>query len=207
MPRKLKLGVLASGSGTNLQAILESCQKNTIDAEVKIVISDVPSAKAIERAKNFGVATSIHERKKYPSKKDYEQAIINDLKKYGVDIICLAGYMRIIGKEFLAAFPNQVINIHPALLPSFPGLDAQKQAFEYGVKTSGCTVHFVDELTDHGPIITQAAVQVLEDDTAETLKNRILKEEYRIYSEAIGLIAEDRITIENRRVRIKNKKS
>lgn len=207
MPRKLKLGVLASGSGTNLQAILESCKKGTINAEVKIVISDVATAKALERAKKFGVATAVHERQKYPSKKDYEQAIIGDLKKHEVDLICLAGYMRIIGKEFLAAFPNRVINIHPALLPSFPGLEAQRQAFEYGVKVSGCTVHFVDELTDHGPIIIQAAVEVLENDTVETLKERILKEEHRIYSEAIGLIADDKLIINGRRIFIKNKKS
>lgn len=203
MPKKLKLGVLVSGSGTNLQAILESCQKGTIDAEVAMVISDVPTAKALKRAQNFSVATAVHERRVYPSKKEYEQAIIKDLKKSSVDLVCLAGYMRIVGKEFLEAFPLRVINIHPALLPSFPGLEAQKQAFDYGVKVSGCTVHFVDEKTDHGPIIIQAAVPVHEDDTVETLQQRILKEEHRSYSAAIQLIAEGKVTIEDRRVKIK----
>lgn len=202
MQNKLKLGVLASGSGTNLQAILESCESGKIAAEVTVVVSDVPAAKALDRAKKFGVATSVHERASYPSKKEYEAAIVADLKRYNVELVCLAGYMRIVGKEFLAAFPNRVINIHPALLPSFPGLDAQKQALEHGVKVSGCTVHFVDEMTDNGPIILQAAVPVLEKDTVEMLQQRILKEEHRIYSEAVQLYAEGRLRIEGRRVKI-----
>ena len=202
MKKRLKLGVLASGSGTNLQAILESCAAQRISAEVKIVISDVPGAKALERAKKSGVATAVHERNSYPSKKEYEAAIVADLKGHDVELVCLAGYMRIVGKEFLSAFPDRVINIHPALLPSFPGLNAQQQAFEYGVKVSGCTVHFVDDQTDHGPIIAQAMVPVLENDTVESLQQRILKEEHRIYSEAIQLYAEERLIIEGRRVRI-----
>jgi len=203
MQNKLKLGILASGSGTNLQAILEACHNQAIDAEVKIVISDVPTAKALERAKKFGVPTAVHERRTYPAKQSFEQAIINDLKKYEIELVCLAGYMRIIGKDFLNAFENRIINIHPALLPSFPGLDAQKKAWEYGVKVSGCTVHFVDEMTDHGPIILQAAVPVLEEDTVETLRERILKEEHRIYPQAIQLYAEGRLTMKGRRVQIK----
>ena len=142
-------------------------------------------------------------RSTYPTKQAYESAIISDLRKYDVELVCLAGYMRIVGKYFLEAFPNRVINIHPALLPSFPGLEAQRQAWEYGVKISGCTVHFVDEQTDHGPIILQAAVPAMEDDTIETLRQRILKEEHKIYSQAIQLFAEGRLAIEGRRVRIK----
>ncbi len=202
MQKKLKLGVLASGSGTNLQSILESSSSGKIDAEVKIVISDVPTAGALERAKAFNVPVTVRERSSYPSKQAFEAAIISDLKDHCVELVCLAGYMRIIGKEFLAAFPNRVINIHPALLPSFPGLDAQEQALDYGVKVAGCTVHFVDEKTDHGPIILQATVPVLEDDTVESLRQRILKEEHRLYSETIQLFASKRLRLEGRRVRI-----
>jgi len=202
MRKKLKLGVLASGSGTNLAAILESSANNKIDAEVKIVISDVPAAKALDRAKSFKIPTAVHERKSYPTKEAYETAIVADLKKHDVELVCLAGYMRIVGKEFLGAFPDRIINIHPALLPSFPGLEAQKQAFEYGVKISGCTVHFVDEKTDHGPIILQASVPVLDDDTVDSLRERILKQEHRIYSEAIQLYAEGLLKIDGRRVKI-----
>ena len=204
MHTKLKLGILASGSGTNLQAIIDACANKIINAEVVVVVSDVATAGALERAKKFGVATAIHVRNDYSSKQAYELAIIKDLRKYNVELVCLAGYMRIVGKDILKAFPNRVLNIHPALLPSFPGLDAQKQAFEYGVKVSGCTVHFVDEKTDHGPIILQRTVAVLEDDTVETLRERILKEEHKIYPEAIKLFAEGRLMIEGRRVRIRN---
>jgi phosphoribosylglycinamide formyltransferase-1 len=203
MIKKLKLGVLASGSGTNLQAILDVCANKAINAEVKIVISDMPAAYALERAKKMGIPIALHERNSYPTKQAYEQAIISDLKRYHVELVCLAGYMRIVGRDFLAAFPNRVINIHPALLPSFPGLDAQEQAFEYGVKVTGCTVHFVDEQTDNGPIILQTAVAVMEDDSVETLRQRILNEEHKIYPRAIQLFAEGRLTIEGRRVRIK----
>jgi phosphoribosylglycinamide formyltransferase-1 len=200
MAKKIKIGVLASGGGTNLQAILEACEKKEIDAEVCVVISDVPSAKALERAKKFGVPTSVHERKGFPSKDAYEQAIVADLKKHSVELVCLAGYMRIVGKDFLKAFPDRVINIHPALLPSFPGLDVQKKAIDYGVKFSGCTVHFVTEDVDAGPIVTQAAVPVLDDDTSDTLAARILKEEHRIYTEAINIILSGKYKIEGRRV-------
>jgi len=201
--KKLKIGVLASGSGTNLQAIIDACINNAIDAEVKIVISDVSTASALERAKKAQVPTAYHKRSSYPTKQAYEQAIIGDLKKHDVELVCLAGYMRLVGKDFLDAFPHRVINIHPALLPSFPGLDAQEQALEYGVKITGCTVHFVDEQTDNGPIILQAAVSIIEDDTVETLRQRILQEEHKIYPQTIQLFAEGRLTIEGRRVRIK----
>lgn len=199
---KLALGILASGSGTNLQAILEACSRGEIGAETRVVISDNPTAMALERAKRFAIATAIHERSKYKNKREHELAIVEDLKKYKVELVCLAGYMRIIGKDFLEAYPNKIINIHPALLPSFPGLDAQKQAFDHGVKIAGCTVHFVDEKVDHGLIILQTAVPVMENDTAKSLREQILKEEHKLYPKAIGLIAHGRITIQNRKVKI-----
>ncbi|MFH1829286.1 MAG: phosphoribosylglycinamide formyltransferase [Pseudomonadota bacterium] len=200
--KKIALGILVSGSGTNLQAIIDAASREKINAEVKIVISDVLEAKALERARKHNTPAIVIERKSFESKKAFEQEIADTLKKHGVELVCLAGFMRIIGRTILDAFPNQIINIHPALLPSFPGLDAQKQAFDYGVKVSGATVHFVDEKTDHGPIICQVAVDVHEDDTVETLKARILKQEHRIYPEAIQLIAEGRVSINGRTVHI-----
>lgn len=205
MPKRgspLKLGVLVSGSGTNLQSIIDNCEAKKIDAQVSVVISDTPGVKALERAKNHNIPAKCIERKSFGSKKEYEQAILDTLNECGVELVCLAGYMRIVGSTLLEQYSGRMINIHPALLPSFPGLEGQKQAWEYGVKVSGCTVHFIDDLTDHGPIILQKAVELKEDDTVESLKERILKEEHKIYPEAIQLIAEDRIRIEGRRVRI-----
>ncbi len=168
------------------------------------MISDNPDAKALERARRAGIPAYYI----YPGKKrtvldpEQEEKYIETLKKHGVELVCLAGFMRILKKKFLDAFPNRIMNIHPALLPAFPGLNAQKQALEYGVKVSGATVHFVDEGIDTGPIILQEAVKVEEDDTVETLADRILKVEHKIYSEAIRLFAEGRLKIEGRRVRI-----
>jgi phosphoribosylglycinamide formyltransferase-1 len=198
----LKLGVLVSGSGTNLQSIIDNCKSGEINAQVSVVVSDTPGVKALERAQNHNIQAKCIERKSFGSKKEYEGAILDALNEAGVELVCLAGYMRIVGPTLLGAFNGRMINIHPALLPSFPGLEGQKQAWDYGVKIAGCTVHFVDELADHGPIIIQAAVDVKEDDTVETLKGRILKEEHRIYPQAIQLIAEDRIRVEGRRVYI-----
>ncbi|MFA4974103.1 MAG: phosphoribosylglycinamide formyltransferase [bacterium] len=196
------IGVLASGSGTNLQSIIDASESGKINAEVKIVISDTPGAKALERAKKHGIPALLVQRGDFKSKLDFEQRIVSLLAEHGVSLVCLAGYMRIIGKTLLDAFSMKIVNIHPALLPSFPGLDGQRQALDYGVKIAGCTVHFVDELTDHGPIIAQAAVEVKEDDTVDSLRERIIKEEHRIYPEAIGLYADGRLTVEGRRVRI-----
>lgn len=201
--RKITIGVLVSGSGTNLQAIIDACGENRIDARVSVVISDTPEVKAIERARAHGIAALVIERKNFKNRKAFEEAVIAALEQHGVELVCLAGFMRIVGPTLLGAFPHRIINIHPALLPSFPGLEGPKQALDYGVKIAGATVHFVDEKTDHGPIIKQAAVEVLEEDTTETLKARILEQEHRIYSEAIQLIAEKRLTIEGRRVRIR----
>ena len=200
MTKKISLGVLVSGGGTNLQSIIDNCQSKKIDAEIKVVVSDTADAYALTRAEKAGIPTAIHRRNDYSSKKDFEGAMIESLQSHGAQLICLAGFMRIISPDFLRTFPNRVINIHPALLPSFPGLHGQKQAFDYGVKVSGCTVHFVDEGTDTGPIIIQTAVPVKEGDTEETLAARILEQEHRIYSEAIQHYAEGRLEIKGRRV-------
>ena len=200
--KKLKLGVLASGGGTNLQAIIDACEARSIGAEIVCVISDKPGAGAIERARRHGLTSRVIERASFGSKSAFEEAIVAELTACKAELVCLAGFMRIVGKTLLGAFPDRIVNIHPALLPAFPGLDGQRQALDYGVKIAGCTVHFVDEKTDHGPIIAQAAVEVREDDTVETLKERILAEEHRIYPRAIGLIADGRVKVEGRRVKI-----
>jgi len=203
--RILNIGVLASGTGTNLQSIIDSCESGRIRARVRAVASDIPSSGALDRARRHGIPSAAIERGAYPTKAAFEGAIVDFLKGHGVELVCLAGYMRIVGRTLLGAFPGMVVNIHPALLPSFPGLRAQRQALEYGVKVSGCTVHFVDELVDHGPIIMQAAVPVMEDDTEDTLAARILEQEHRIYPEAIDLIARGMARVEGRRVRISGK--
>lgn len=200
--KPLPIGVLASGSGTNLQSIIDASESGRINAEVKVVISDAPDARALGRAKKHGIPAFVVQRSEFKSKQDFEQRIVSLLTEHGVSLVCLAGYMRIVGKTVLDAFSMRIVNIHPALLPSFPGLDGQRQALDYGVKVAGCTVHFVDELTDHGPIIMQAVVEVKEGDTVDALRERILKEEHRIYPEAIGLYAEGMLTVEGRRVRI-----
>lgn len=201
--KPLKLGVLASGSGTNLQAIIEACENHVINARVSVVLSDVANAKALERARRHHIPAIHINRDEFPSKKEYEQNILTALNDHGVELLCLAGYMRIVGPTLLEPFRNRMINIHPALLPAFPGLEAQQQAWEYGVKVAGCTVHFVDEMTDHGPIIAQACVDVKEDDKPEDLRLRILAEEHRIYPQVIGWIADGKVRIDGRRVTVR----
>jgi len=200
----INLGVLCSGRGSNLEAILQSCEQGRIAARVAVVISDNPEAYALERARRHGVPAVYIPPGKFRTKlePEIEAQYVATLKVHKVDLVCLAGFMRIIKSTLIQAFPQRIINIHPALLPAFPGLHAQKQALDYGVKIAGCTVHFVDEGVDSGPIILQAAVPVLEDDDEETLAARILEQEHRIYSEAIQLFAEGRLRIEGRRVRI-----
>lgn len=198
----ITLGVLASGSGTNLQAIIDAAEKGEISAKVGVVISDKENAYALERAKKHNIPGYFVDFKSFPSKKEYEKKILEILKEHNVELVILAGYMKIVGETLLSAYPNRIMNIHPALLPSFPGLEAWKQAIEYGVKISGVTVHFVDEGMDTGPIILQAAVPVYEEDTPQTLLSRIHQEEYKIYKKAIQLFAEGRLKIEGRRVRI-----
>ena len=206
--RKIRVGILVSGRGSNMEAIIRNAKEGKIDAEVVIVLSDNPDAPALEKARALGVeALYVYpgEKKTYMTP-DREEEYVRILKEKNVDLVCLAGFMRVLKKTFLSNFPYRIMNIHPSLLPAFPGLNAQKQAWEYGVKISGCTVHFVDEGVDTGPIIIQRAVPVLEDDTPERLAERILKEEHKIYSEAIQLFAEGRLKIEGRRVRILPKK-
>lgn len=187
--KPLRLAVLASGRGSNLQALVDAGEKGAMDGTVSLVVSDNPAAYALERAKKHGIPFRVIERNNFASRQAFDDALACAVEESGADLAALAGFMRIISPSFLARFPGKVINIHPALLPSFPGLDAQKQALEYGVKISGCTVHFVDEGVDTGPIILQSAVPVLSGDTVESLSARILEQEHIIYPKAVTMIA------------------
>ena len=198
----MKIGVLASGRGSNLQAIIDACESGKISAEVKVVISDRKEAYALKRAEMHKIPHYFVDIKKFKNKAHYEEEVLRLLKKHGVQLVCLAGYMRLVGEVLLKAYPMSIMNIHPSLLPAFPGLNAQKQAIEYGVKVSGCTVHFVDQGMDTGPIILQSAVQVFENDTEETLAKRILEQEHVIYPKAIELFSKGKLKIEGRRVKI-----
>jgi len=198
---KHKLGVLVSGRGTNLQAIMDACASGRIDAEVAVVISDIADAYGLQRARKAGIEAACIPWQK-GRRKAWETEAVRVLKKAGCELVCLAGFMRVVGKTLMNAFPDRILNIHPALLPSFPGLHAQEQAWEWGVKVSGCTVHFVTPDLDMGPIIVQKAVRVEEDDTADTLADRILVEEHKAYAEAIDLVLSGRTVIEGRKVRI-----
>lgn len=200
------LGILVSGRGSNLQAILDAILAGRLKAKIGVVISDNPVAQALKRVAGFDIATAVIERKKFASKSDFEKAIAAELSLHHVELVALAGYMRILGGEFISLFPGRIMNIHPALLPSFPGLDAQAQAIAYGVRVSGCTVHFVDEGVDSGPIILQEAVPVEEGDDEHTLAERILHVEHRLYPRAIGLYAEGRLKIVGRKVVISEKR-
>lgn len=197
MSKKLRIGVLVSGRGTNLQAIIDSIQRGDLSAEIAIVISDNQNAMALERAKRANIPTAYVK----PGKKsEFEGEIIRILEENNVELIVLAGFMRILSSNFVNHFPLRIINIHPSLLPSFPGLEAQRQALEYGVKITGCTVHFVNEMVDAGPIILQEAVPVYDNDTVESLSNRILEKEHKILVEAIRLFSENRLRVVGRRV-------
>lgn len=196
------IAVLVSGRGSNLQAIIDSIESGYLQARISVVISDAGDAYALERARKHGIEAVFIDPKNFASKELYEEEVLRTLKKHGVELVLLAGYMRIVGKTLLLAFRNRIINIHPALLPAFPGLHAQKQAFDYGVKVAGCTVHFVDESLDCGPIILQRCVEVKEDDTPDTLSDRILEQEHKIYPEAVKLFVENRLRIEGRKVKI-----
>jgi phosphoribosylglycinamide formyltransferase-1 len=202
MSNLLKLGVLISGNGSNLQSIIDHIEKGSLTAVIKIVISNNPDAYGITRAKKHGIPVVVLKNGNFKNKEEFDLELIRILESKRVDLVILAGFMRIITPTLLKAFPQKIMNIHPALLPSFPGIHGQKQALEYGVKISGCTVHFVDEGVDTGPIIMQKAVQVFDDDTEETLAARILTEEHRIYPQAIQLFAEGKIEIKGRKVLI-----
>ncbi len=200
----IKIAVLVSGRGTNLQAIINAINKGRIDGEIKIVISDNPEAYALQRAKKNNIRTQVLHYKKFKSKEEYELEILRHLDDYKINLIVLAGYMRLLSPEFVKKYRYRIINIHPALLPAFPGLHAQRQALEYGVKVSGCTVHFVDEGTDTGPIILQKAVKVKQLDDEESLTKRILKHEHQLLPRAIQLFARDKIEIINNKVYLRN---
>jgi len=200
MSKPLRLGVLASGGGTNLQSIIDRCQDGSLAAEVAVVITNNPGAGALERAGRAGIATLCINHRHFARREEFDRAVVKALQEAHVDLVVLAGFMRIITPAFIEAFPERVINIHPALLPAFPGLHVQQQALDYGARFSGCTVHFVDGGVDTGPIIIQAVVPTLPEDTADTLAARILEQEHRIYPRAIQLIAEGRVSVDGRRV-------
>ena len=201
---RLKIGVLGSGSGSNMQSIVDEIEAGRLDAEVRVVLADVPDAKILDRAKRHGIPCQYLDCAPWKTKLEgqAEDRCIEILKDAGVDTVVLAGFMRIVKPGLLAAFPNRVLNIHPALLPAFPGVHSWKQALDYGCKVAGVTVHFVDGGTDTGPIIVQKCVPVLEDDTPETLHARIQVEEHKAFPEALALLAAGRLSVEGRRVRI-----
>lgn len=202
-PKRLKLAIMASGRGSNFSAVNEAIQAGKLDADICLLISDQGEAPALGKARAIGINTLHINPRDYKHREEYEAEIVRNLKAQDIDIVVLAGYMRLVGKVLLEAYKFRVLNIHPALLPSFVGLHAQKQAVDYGVKFSGCTVHFVDEGMDSGPIIMQATVPVLAADTEDTLAERILVQEHRIYSEVLQLLAEGRVYVEGRIVHIK----
>lgn len=200
---KKRIGVLLSGRGSNFEALAQSAAAGRIpNAEIAVVISNRENAPGIEKARALGIDARV-----IPSKglerEAYDKLVVAALREKNVDLVCLAGYMRLLSPHFVAAFRNRILNIHPSLLPAFPGLEAQRQALEHGAKFSGCTVHFVDENLDAGPIVLQAAVPIEDGDTPETLSERILREEHRLYSEAVRIVLEGRYRIEGRRVLVK----
>ena len=202
--KKMHLGVLVSGGGTNLQSIIDSINDGRLDATITVVISNVPGVRSLERARQNNIPAVVIDHERFPTREAFDREVVAVLQAHRVELVIMAGFMRILTPVLLRAFPLKIMNIHPALLPSFQGLHVQKKAFDYGVKFSGCTVHFADEGVDTGPIIIQSVVPVYDDDTAEKLQQRILKEEHRIYPQAIQLYAEGRLEVAGRRVRIKD---
>lgn len=201
---KLRVGVLASGRGTNLQAIIDASEAGKIDARVVMVISDKKDASALERARNHNIPAVYMNPKDFIDRADFDIAVANKLKEYDVELIALAGYMRIVTTALINPFRERILNIHPSLLPSFPGVRGQRQALEYGTKVAGCTVHIVEEGMDEGPIVIQAVVPVLDGDDEESLAARILEQEHRIYPQAVQYFAEGRVLVSGRRVLIKD---
>ncbi len=192
----ITLGVLASGSGTNLQAVLDAIAEGKLDARVAVVVSNVPGAGALDRARAAGVEAVVVDHTQHPDRRSFDSAVVDVLRARGVEWVVLAGFMRLLTDVLLDAFPMHVVNIHPALLPSFPGVHAQRQALAYGVRVTGCTVHLVDRGTDTGPIVAQAAVPVRDDDDEETLRLRILKREHALLPRVLQWIAEGRMVVE-----------
>lgn len=201
--KALRIGVLVSGRGSNLQAIIDNIEKGALTAVIAVVISDQADAYSLERAKKHSIPAVHVSAKGYKEKRDeYDGLLVKELRKFKVDLVCLAGFMRIITPVLIKAFPGRILNIHPSLLPAFPGLHVQKKAIEHGVRFSGCTVHFVEEGMDTGPIIIQAVVPVLDNDTEDSLSERILRQEHTIYSRAIQLLADNKLSVQGRRVMV-----
>jgi phosphoribosylglycinamide formyltransferase-1 len=200
MSGKPSIAVLISGSGSNLQAIIDASERGEIPARVGLVVSNKADAYGLIRAQRHGIPAEVIDHRAFPTREAFDAKLVEVIRASGAVLVCLAGFMRVVTPVFLRAFPHRILNIHPALLPSFPGTHGPRQAVEYGVRFSGCTVHFLDEGVDTGPIVVQAVVPVYEDDTEETLAARILKEEHKIYPMAIRLFLEGRLTISGRRV-------
>lgn len=203
LTERVHIGVLVSGSGSNLQSIIDKIEAGTLDAVIRVVVSNNAGAYALERARKHGIPSVVLDHRDYPDRQAFDEAMIAVLREHSVELVVMAGFMRVLTSSFLQAFSMRVMNIHPALVPSFQGLHGQERAFRYGVKFTGCTVHFADEGVDSGPVIIQAVVPVFDDDTAEILAERILKEEHRIYPQAIQYYAEGNLEIAGRKVRLK----
>lgn len=199
-PSPLSIGVLVSGSGSNLQAIIHAIENGTLPAEIRVVVSNRSDAYGLIRAQRHGLPTEVLPHMKFSTREAFETSVLEILHHRGVELVVLAGFMRLLSPFFIRSFPRRIMNIHPALLPAFPGLHAQRQALEYGARIAGASVHFVDEKVDHGPVIIQAAVPVYSDDTEESLSARILEQEHQIYPHAIRLFAEGRLEIRDRSV-------
>ncbi len=200
MARQIPIGVLISGNGSNLQAIIDAIEEKRLDAVIRVVISNREDAYGLARARKHNIPTEILDHRKFSSREAYDQALVDLLQRHQAELVILAGFMRLLSPVLVKAYSNRIMNIHPALLPSFPGLHVQKKALEHGVRFSGCTVHFVNEGCDEGPIIIQAVVPVFPDDTEASLSSRILKEEHRIYPRAIQLYSEGRLHVVGRKV-------
>jgi phosphoribosylglycinamide formyltransferase-1 len=201
-----RLGVLISGRGSNLQALIDAVADGTLDAQIAVVISNKANVAGLDRARTAGIDTVVLDHRRFASRDEYDAEIARELRASGVSLVCLAGFMRLIGTPLLEAFPNAILNVHPSLLPAFPGVDAQRQALEHGVKVSGATVHLVTGELDAGPIVLQSAVPVRDNDTVDLLSARILIEEHRIYPEAVRLILDGRWRVEGRRFRLLDRK-
>jgi phosphoribosylglycinamide formyltransferase-1 len=201
--RRPRVGILISGRGSNMGALVAAMRGGDVPADPAVVISNVPGAAGLATAAGWGIETEVVDHTAIKPREAHERAVIEVLSRYRVDVVCLAGYMRRLSPLLVGAFSGRILNVHPALLPGFPGLDAQKAALDYGVKVAGCTVHLVDDEVDHGPIVLQAAVPVLDDDTVSTLSARILEQEHAIYPKALALLASGRLEIDGRRVRLR----
>jgi len=201
--RRPRVGILISGRGSNMVALVNAMREGRVPAEPVVVISNVPGAAGLTTAAGWGIATAVVDHTAIKPRQAHERAVIDILKAHQVDIVCLAGYMRLLSPLLVSAFPGRILNVHPGLLPAFPGLDAQKAALDYGVKVAGCTVHLVDDEVDHGPIVLQATVPVEDGDTVETLSARILEQEHAIYPQALALLAAGKLEVDGRRVRVR----